>query len=151
VQTPASTTARRYLLRHGHDPYILDKYGTIPLQLAASVGNREMVVTLLEPFDNPTNRREQARRVEYLNQQDTQVGRPLSGCRASGKLYASVSRPARAAHEHFVCSLYKCGSVVVHARGHGAKSWGLGRASSAVRASSAGQRSLVSSAAAQLC
>ncbi|PNH02292.1 hypothetical protein TSOC_011740, partial [Tetrabaena socialis] len=62
----------RYLVRRGHEVYVIDKYGCIPLQIAVSCGSTEMVSALLEPFDGVSSRQELRRRAEYLNHQDTQ-------------------------------------------------------------------------------
>ncbi|GLC75104.1 hypothetical protein PLESTF_001594300 [Pleodorina starrii] len=61
----------RYLVKRNHDVYVTDKYGCIPLQLAACTGNMEMVVALLEPFESTLVRK--VKRNEYLNHQDTQI------------------------------------------------------------------------------
>ncbi|GIL50181.1 hypothetical protein Vafri_6307 [Volvox africanus] len=61
----------RYLVKRNHDVFVADKYGCIPLQLAASVGNKEMVNALLEPYESTIVRK--VKRNEYLNHQDTQI------------------------------------------------------------------------------
>ncbi|KAG2451828.1 hypothetical protein HYH02_003604 [Chlamydomonas schloesseri] len=63
----------RFLVRRNNDVYVVDKYGCIPLQCAAAYGNLEMVEVLLEPYDNPVNRKDTNKRNEYLNHQDTQI------------------------------------------------------------------------------
>ncbi|EFJ44379.1 hypothetical protein VOLCADRAFT_118752 [Volvox carteri f. nagariensis] len=61
----------RYLVKRNHDVFVADKYGCIPLQLAASTGNMEMVLALLEPYESTLVRK--VKRNEYLNHQDTQI------------------------------------------------------------------------------
>ncbi|KAG2492902.1 hypothetical protein HYH03_008816 [Edaphochlamys debaryana] len=63
----------RYLVRRGHEVYVVDKYGCIPLQIAAAYGNTELVNVLLEPFDAVVGRKETKKRSDYLNHQDTQI------------------------------------------------------------------------------
>ncbi|KXZ52570.1 hypothetical protein GPECTOR_9g614 [Gonium pectorale] len=61
----------RYLVKQNHDLFLVDKYGCIPLQLAAASGNREMVAALLEPYSASDVRK--FKRSEYLNHQDSQI------------------------------------------------------------------------------
>lgn len=49
------------------------QYGCIPLHLAASIGNRDMVDALLEPFEGEAVHMQRVKRSDYVNQQDSQV------------------------------------------------------------------------------
>ncbi len=71
-----SCTAAAYIhavlpLCRTHPPPL--QYGCIPLQLAASIGNRDMVEALLEPFEGQAVHMQRVKRSDYVNYQDNQV------------------------------------------------------------------------------
>lgn len=69
------TRIASYLVRTGHEVFVQDKYGCIPLQLAAATGNGHMINVLLSPFDELTGvpRDDKLTRNQFLNHQDSQI------------------------------------------------------------------------------